>query len=145
MYVCLRNGYTDCQIRSCAAVCATVSGVYRTLGSPPRCGKGVPMVADMCREAAAEMSCAWQDLDKLLIGEDVREILDCDLRRAAMPALREGVAHCEAVRDYIARELLEDIFESEEEHVDFIETQLEVIDQMGIQNYIQRSAEPAKS
>jgi len=88
-----------------------------------------------------------QDLDKLLIGEDVREVLDCDLRleRAAMPALREAIAHCETVRDYITRELLEDILESEEEHVDFIETQLELIDQMGIQNYIQLQSEPAKS
>jgi bacterioferritin len=87
-----------------------------------------------------------QDLDKLLIGEDVREILDCDLRteRAAMPVLREAIAHCETVRDYITRELLEDILEGEEEHVDFIETQLELIDQMGIQNYIQMQSE-AKS
>src|SRR6476469_6573792 len=68
-----------------------------------------------------------QDLDKLLIGEDVREILDCDLRteRAAMPVLREAIGHCETARDYITRELLEDILEGEEEHVDFIETQLE--------------------
>jgi bacterioferritin len=87
-----------------------------------------------------------QDLDKLLIGEDVREILDCDLRleRAAMPVLREAIGHCETVRDYITRELLEDILEGEEEHVDFIETQLELIDQMGIQNYIQMQSE-AKS
>jgi bacterioferritin len=87
-----------------------------------------------------------QDLDKLLIGEDVREILDCDLRleRAAMPVLREAIGHCETVRDYITRELLEDILEGEEEHVDFIETQLELIDQMGIQNYIQLQSE-AKS
>ena len=88
-----------------------------------------------------------QDLDKLLIGEDVREILDCDLRleRAAMPVLRDAIAHCETTRDYITRELLEDILEGEEEHVDFIETQLELIDQMGIQNYIQLQSEPAKS
>jgi bacterioferritin len=88
-----------------------------------------------------------QDLDKLLIGEDVREILDCDLRleQAAMPVLRDAIAHCETVRDYISREILEDILESEEEHVDFIETQIELIDQIGIQNYIQLQSESAKS
>ena len=87
-----------------------------------------------------------QDLDKLMIGEDVREILDCDMRleQAAMPVLREAIAHCETVRDYVSRELLEDILEGEEEHVDFIETQIELIDQMGIQNYIQLQSEPAK-
>jgi bacterioferritin len=58
--------------------------------------------------------------------------------------LREAIAHCETVRDYVSRELLEDILEGEEEHVDFIETQLELIDQMGIQNYIQLQSE-AKS
>jgi bacterioferritin len=87
-----------------------------------------------------------QDLDKLMIGEDVREILDCDMRleQAAMPVLREAIAHCETVRDYVSRELLEDILEGEEEHVDFIETQIELIEQMGIQNYIQLQSEPAK-
>jgi bacterioferritin len=88
-----------------------------------------------------------QDLDKLLIGEDVREILDCDLRleRAAMPVLREAIAHCDSVRDYVTREILTDILESEEDHVDFIETQLELIDQIGIQNYIQLQSESAKN
>jgi bacterioferritin len=87
-----------------------------------------------------------QDLDKLLIGEDVREILDCDLRleQAAMPVLREAIVHCESVRDFVTRELLVDILDSEEDHLDFIETQLELIDQMGIQNYIQLQAEGAK-
>jgi bacterioferritin len=87
-----------------------------------------------------------QDLDKLLIGEDVREILDCDLRleQAAMPVLREAIVHCESVRDFVTRELFVDILDSEEDHVDFIETQLELIDQMGIQNYIQLQSEPAK-
>jgi len=58
MYVCLCNGYTDRQIRSTASGCATVSDVYRSLGSPPRCGKCVPMVADMCRDALCEQPCA---------------------------------------------------------------------------------------
>jgi bacterioferritin len=80
-----------------------------------------------------------QDLDKLLIGEGVQEILECDLKQEqqAMPVLRDAIAHCEAVRDYVTRELLEDILENEEEHVHWIETQLELIEKMGLQNYIQ--------
>ncbi|HEX6978137.1 MAG TPA: bacterioferritin [Alphaproteobacteria bacterium] len=84
-----------------------------------------------------------QDLDKLLIGENVREVLECDLRleQAAMPLLREAIGHCEQVRDYVTRDLLSDILESEEDHVDFIETQLGLIDKIGIQNYIQLQSE----
>jgi bacterioferritin len=80
-----------------------------------------------------------QDLDKLLIGESVPEILDCDLKleQAAMPLLREAVVHCEAVRDFVSRELFEAILEGEEEHVDFLETQIGLIDKIGLENYIQ--------
>lgn len=80
-----------------------------------------------------------QDIGKLLIGEDVKEVLECDLKLelAAMPALRDGVALCEAKSDYVTRELLEDILESEEEHVDWIETQFALIERMGIKNYIE--------
>jgi bacterioferritin len=80
-----------------------------------------------------------QDLDKLLIGEDVTELLECDLKleMMAMPPLRDAIADCEKVRDYISRELLEDILESEEEHVDFLETQFDLIKRIGIENYIQ--------
>jgi bacterioferritin len=80
-----------------------------------------------------------QDLDKLLIGESVQELLECDLKleRAAMPRLREAIAFCETVRDFISRELFEEILESEEEHVDFLETQLALIPKIGIENYIQ--------
>ncbi|HTJ62178.1 MAG TPA: bacterioferritin [Alphaproteobacteria bacterium] len=80
-----------------------------------------------------------QDLDKLLIGEDVTELLECDLKleMMAMPPLRDAIADCETVRDYISRELLEDILESEEEHVDFLETQFDLIKRIGIENYIQ--------
>jgi bacterioferritin len=80
-----------------------------------------------------------QDLGKLFIGEDVKEILLCDLKRemAAHPLYDAAIAHCESVRDFVTRELLVHIQKSEEEHIDFIEEQLGLIDKMGLQNYIQ--------
>jgi bacterioferritin len=80
-----------------------------------------------------------QDLGKLLIGEHTREILECDLRleMQALPALRDAVTHCETVKDYVSRELFEHILESEEEHVDWLETQLELAEKVGIENYLQ--------
>jgi bacterioferritin len=88
-----------------------------------------------------------QDLGKLLIGENVKEILDCDLRleMQAMPDLRSGIAYCEQVQDYISRELLEDILESEEEHVDWLETNLELIDKVGLQNYLQSQMDSSEA
>jgi len=80
-----------------------------------------------------------QNLGKLLIGENVREMLECDLKLElkAIPDLREAIAYCESVRDYGSRELLEDILESEEEHVDWLETQLSLIDKITLENYLQ--------
>ena len=80
-----------------------------------------------------------QDLGKLFIGENVREILECDLRRemAAHPLYQAAIAHCESVKDFVTRELLVHIQKSEEEHIDFIEEQLGLIDKMGLPNYIQ--------
>lgn len=80
-----------------------------------------------------------QDLGKLYIGENVREMLECDLRleHEAIPLLREAIAHCETCHDYVSRELLEDILESEEDHVDWIETQLALFDKVGEQNFLQ--------
>ncbi len=88
-----------------------------------------------------------QDIGKLLVGEDVTEILECDLKleNQAMPPLREAIAHCETVRDYISREVLEDILESEEDHVDFLEIQLDLIKRIGIENYIQLQSDSASS
>jgi bacterioferritin len=87
-----------------------------------------------------------QDLNRLLIGENVQELLECDLKleQAAMPRLREAIAYCETVKDFISRELFESILESEEEHVDFLETQLGLIPKIGIENYIQLQSEPAE-
>jgi bacterioferritin len=84
-----------------------------------------------------------QDLNKLLIGENVQEVLECDLKleQAAMPQLREAIAYCETVRDFISRELFESILEGEEEHVDFLETQFALIPKIGIENYIQMQSE----
>jgi len=80
-----------------------------------------------------------QDLGKLLIGETVEEILQCDLKLElkGLGDLKKAIAHCESVGDYISRELFEDILESEEEHIDWIETQLSLIEKVGMQNYLQ--------
>lgn len=80
-----------------------------------------------------------QDLGRLRIGENVREILEADLatENEAIPMLRDAISHCEEVRDYVSRELFEDILEDEEDHVDFLETQLELIGKVGEQNYLQ--------
>lgn len=80
-----------------------------------------------------------QDLGKLHIGEDTQEMLQCDLalEMRAIPDLKEAITYCDQVRDYVSRELLEDILESEEEHVDWLETQLSLIEKVGIQNYLQ--------
>ncbi|SDJ61677.1 bacterioferritin [Microbulbifer yueqingensis] len=86
-----------------------------------------------------------QHLGKLLIGENPKEMLECDLKieSKAIPDLRDGIAYCESVRDYGSRELLEKILESEEEHVDWLETQLELMDRVGMQNYLQTQMEKA--
>lgn len=80
-----------------------------------------------------------QDLGKLMIGENTEEILRCDLalELKAIPDLREAIAYCESVKDYISRELLEDILESEEEHVDWLQTQLSLIKDVTLANYLQ--------
>ena len=87
----------------------------------------------------------FQAIHKLNVGETVEEILKADLamEQDAIPLLREAIKHCESVADYVSREVLERILESEEEHVDFLETQFEMIARMGLQNYVQLQSEPA--
>jgi bacterioferritin len=80
-----------------------------------------------------------QNLGKLLIGENTREMLECDLKleMIACPDLKEGIAYCESVGDYVSRDLLGRILDSEEEHIDWLETQLSLIDRIGLENYQQ--------
>ena len=87
----------------------------------------------------------FQALHKLKVGETVEEILRADLavEMEAIPLLRDAIQHCETVRDYVSREIFERILESEEEHVDFLETQFDMIERMGLPNYIQLQSEPA--
>jgi bacterioferritin len=87
-----------------------------------------------------------QDLGKLMIGQDVPEILNGDLQLelAAQKTLKDGIACCETARDYVSREILEAILDDTEEHIDFIETQLELIGRVGLQNYLQSQMKPAE-
>ncbi|CDF82801.1 bacterioferritin BfrB [Pseudomonas sp. QL9] len=80
-----------------------------------------------------------QDLGKLLIGENTQEMLQCDLNLELKAAkdLRDAIVHCESVHDYVSRDLLKDILESEEEHIDYLETQLGLIQKVGLENYLQ--------
>jgi bacterioferritin len=80
-----------------------------------------------------------QDLGKLLVGENAIETMRCDLKleTSGQAHLKEAVAHCESVRDYVTRELFEDILEDTEHHIDYLETQLALVEQVGEQNYLQ--------
>ena len=80
-----------------------------------------------------------QDLGKLMIGESAIETLHCDLKAetTSQTLLKEAVAHCESVRDYVSRELFEKILEDTEEHIDYLETQIELVDKVGEQNFLQ--------
>ncbi|MCB1661393.1 MAG: bacterioferritin [Pseudomonadales bacterium] len=80
-----------------------------------------------------------QDLGKLYIGQNTHEMLKCDLKleMEAVPLLREAVAYCESNTDYVSRDLFQDILESEEEHIDWLETQLGLIEKVGLENYQQ--------
>ncbi len=80
-----------------------------------------------------------QDLGKLLIGEDVPELLRCDLtlETGAQQTIKDGIAYCESVKDYVSRDLLQHILDDTEEHIDFLETQIDLIGKVGLPNYLQ--------
>lgn len=84
-----------------------------------------------------------QHLGKLLIGENPVEMLQCDLKleQNGLPDLRDGIALCEAAADYVSRDLLKDILKGEEDHIDWLETQFDLIDRVGLQNYLQSQME----
>ncbi|HVT54186.1 MAG TPA: bacterioferritin [Dongiaceae bacterium] len=88
-----------------------------------------------------------QDLGKLMIGENVQEMLECDLKleMAARVDLKAAIVHCEKVEDFVSREIFVDILESEEEHIDWLETNLGLIKLMGLQNFIQSASDEEKS
>ena len=83
-----------------------------------------------------------QDMGKLRIGEDVEEMLQCDLNLEldALPDLKAAISYCETHKDFVSRDLFDDILKSEEEHVDWLETQLGLIEKMGLENYVQAQA-----
>lgn len=86
----------------------------------------------------------FQTLGALRIGENVEELLKCDLEleEEALPPLRDAIAYCEKIRDFVSRDLFAHILENEEEHVDILETQIALLGKMGLQNYIQLQCEP---
>ena len=87
----------------------------------------------------------FQAIHKLKVGETVEEVLKADmaLENEAIPLLRDAIEHCESVRDYVSRDLFAYILKNEEEHVDFLETQFDLIDRMGLQNYVQLQSQAA--
>jgi bacterioferritin len=91
-------------------------------------------------ESIGEMKHADKLMDRIfMLGEDVLEALNCDLKAetGAQATIKDGIAHCESVRDYVSRDLLQEILDDTEEHIDFLETQIELVAKVGVQNYLQ--------
>ena len=86
-----------------------------------------------------------QELGKLMIGENTQEMLECDLKleMMAIPDLKAAINHSESISDFVSRDVFQAILESEEEHVDWIETQLGLINKVGLQNYQQSQMSPS--
>ena len=80
-----------------------------------------------------------QDLGKLLVGENVPEILSCDLQSetGAQATIKDAIAYCETVRDYVSRDILQAILDDTEEHIDYLETQIDLVGKVGLENYLQ--------
>lgn len=80
-----------------------------------------------------------QDIGKLKIGENPKEMLELDLQleHEAVPLLREAAAYCESIQDYVSRDLFTEILDGEEEHIDWLETQLDLVNRVGLENYLQ--------
>ena len=87
-----------------------------------------------------------QGMGKLLVGENTKEMLECDLKleHLAHKDLKDAVEYCESIADYVSRQLFVDIMESEEEHIDWLETQLSLVDKLGLQNYLQTAMQTVK-
>src|SRR3546814_3634216 len=102
--------------------------------------------SDVCSSDLLDGLPNFQLLGRLKIGETVEEILQADLQleNEALPVLREAIVYCESLRDFVSRDLFTDILESEEEHIDMLETQFAMIERMGIENYIQLNSKAAE-
>ena len=102
--------------------------------------------ADMCIERILFLEGLpnLQDLGKLKVGENTKEILEADLslELVAIPELKEAIQYCENIKDYVSRDIFQEILKSEEEHVDWLETQLGLVEKLGIENYQQLQAQP---
>src|SRR5436305_804711 len=136
MIVCSCNVFSDRDVRlaidSAPARPATANQVYGCLGCSPQCGRCDRIIF---LEGFPNM----QVLDPLHIGQNVKEILDCDLKAEidARALYQEAATYCASVKDYVSRDLFEELMADEEHHIDFLESQLDLVSQLGVQLYAQ--------